>query len=135
MSKPTQFSDINSSSSGRNFIDLQWTSGASGAVPATLDRNGSGEIVSVVHGATGVYTITLANPWADFLVFTSWVRQASYSASGACFVRITADNTQSSPATFVVLAVTAAGAAVEPASGDVIYINIEMQSNAMSTAG
>ena len=89
MAHPTFYDDMHSASSGRNWIDLIWVSGASGAVPATLTV--SNYITSVVHGATGVYTVTFDSAWNALLGFEGFVKQATYSSSGACNIEVTGD--------------------------------------------
>lgn len=128
MPGPAPFTDRTSHESGVVDTFLQWTSGASGAVPSTLTR--SMGVKSVVHGATGVYVVTLKSPWKNSpLEFTQAIMQASYSASGACFVRVTADaSSNSTTPTITLLVVNAAGAAVEPTTGDVIRVSFKLQS-------
>jgi hypothetical protein len=98
-------------------VFVKWTSGASGAVASSL---GFAEVVSITHGATGVFVIQFSQGWNDSRNFTGNVMQASYSATGACTVRKTAQD--STAGTLTVLVVTAAGAAVEPTTGDVIEL-------------
>jgi hypothetical protein len=127
MATPGPFSDATSYESGRTYIDLAWTSGASGAVPAALSR--SMAIKSVAHGATGVYVITFKEPWKNGILEFSWhIRQASYSKTGACVIQETANAiTNATTPTVTILVTTAAGDAVEPASGDVIAMTWALQ--------
>lgn len=128
MATPGTFSDLTGMESGRVFLDLAWTSGASGAVPAALSR--SMGITSVVHGATGVYVITFKEQWkSGVLSFSRHVRQATYSASGACVVQMTGNAINTAAPTITILVTNAAGAAVEPASGDVIGMTFELQTH------
>lgn len=130
MSRPGYFSDVTNFESGKVGIDLEWTSGASGAVPAltAFSHGGVGQVTSVAKGATGVLTITMTDKWDDLLQFNGWVIQAAYSSAGACNVRVTANNTSAAAKTLVLLVTNAAGAAVDPTTNDTIYINLVMQS-------
>ena len=132
MGRPGYFSDSTEFESGKAGIDLEWTSLVSGGVPALLTsgfpHSGMGQVASVVHGATGVYTITFTDQWFDLLQFDGWVIQATYSAAGACNVRVTANNTGAAAKTLVLLVTNAAGAAVDPTTNDVLYVNLRMQS-------
>lgn len=130
MGRPGYFSDQTAFESGKVGIDLEWVSLVSGGVPAltAFSHKGMGQIVSVVHGATGVYTITFTDQWFDLLEFVGWVIQAAYSAAGACNVRVTANNTGAAAKTLVLLVTNAAGAAVDPTTNDALYINVKMQS-------
>lgn len=115
--------DIASWQAGLNFMPLQWTSGASGAVPTTLTK--SYGVASVVHGATGVYVVTLSEQWAAYLGMIEEIMQASYSKNGACKVRRTAIDLTAK--TITLLVVDGDGDAVEPASGDIISLTFLMQ--------
>lgn len=107
---------------------LHWTSGSSGAV-GTVSRKNGFKATPVVHGSTGVYTISLAEPWAaGMLEFKGRVRQATYSSSGACQVQLTADAvTNLTTPTITILVTNAAGAAVDPTTNDFIAIKLELQ--------
>jgi hypothetical protein len=72
-----------------------------------------------------VYVLTLAGLPADVIDVTGTVRQASYSSSGACFVKWT--GVSLTAGTVTLLVVTAAGAAVEPTTSDVITITVKTQ--------
>ncbi len=127
MAQAGPYIDIGSHQAGRNFIDLRWTSGASGAV-ASVDatkKYGFDSTTPVAHGATGVYTLTTSGQWADYIGCTVDIIQASYSASGACKGRVTAYSLANK--TVTILITTAAGAAVEPTTGDVITVTLTMQ--------
>jgi hypothetical protein len=123
--------NIRSFEAGWNTMWLRWTSGASGAV-ASIDstkRYGfavpGAAVAPVVHGATGVYVLNLADVWNDLLDVSGDIMQASYSASGACEVVRTAFSL--SAKTVTILVTTAAGAAVEPTTGDILTVKIELQ--------
>lgn len=114
-----------------NTMWLRWTSGATGAV-TTIDptkRFGFAKIGASVQpavlGATGVYVLNLAGVWNDILDVVGDIQQATYSASGACFVKRTAFSLAAK--TVTILITNAAGAAVAPTTGDIITIRLEMQ--------
>ncbi len=126
MAQRAHFTDIASHESGRNFIDLQWTSEASGAVPTTLTR--SIAIASVTHTGTGAYTIVPSAPWVGMLNFKGNIMQASYSKAGACDIRLIEDHLSSTSAPEIkVLVVDGDGDAVDPTTSDVVYLTIEAQ--------
>jgi dihydroxyacid dehydratase/phosphogluconate dehydratase len=130
MGSPAYYTDATANESGHVRFDIEWTSAVSGGVPAlsAFPHPAAGYVVSVVHGATGVYTITLTDQWADLLEFGGWTIQATYSAAGACNIRVTANNTNAAAKTLVLLVTNAAGAAVDPTTNDVLYVNLRMQS-------
>lgn len=117
---PGFFTDITSYQGGRTWVDLTWTSAASGALPALSDSGVSAGVTSNTHGATGVYTIVFDGQPYNLINFGQAIQQASYSKTGACEVQLTGFDAPSKTATLLV--VDAAGDAVEPASGDVIRL-------------
>lgn len=123
------YTDYYSATRGRSFIDLEWTSLAAGAVPALSTFGHSLGIASLVKlGGTGAYRVTFADSWTDLMKFTGWIIQAAYSAAGACHARITANNSGPINKTIDILITNAAGAAVDPVVGDIVYFDFEMQS-------
>lgn len=129
MGSPAYYSDATCNESGMVRFNLEWASLAAGAVPAlsSFAHMAAGYVASVVHGATGVYTITLNDQWTDLIQFVGWTIQAAYSAAGACNVRVTANNTGAAAKTLVLLVTNAAGAAVDPTTNDTLYVNLTMQ--------
>lgn len=119
MLRPGIFPDETYHQGGRDIVTLKMTTGASGAVPDTLTR--SDGIVSVVYGATGIYTVTFAGTFNSFGGIMQTIKQASYSKAGACDVRVTADS--GSAGTVTLLTVDGDGDAVASASGDVIIVD------------
>lgn len=133
MAHPLPYNDVGSSQSGRSFLTLRWTSGASGAV-ASVDQTkkyGFDETTPTAHGATGVYTVKTAEAFADFIKADVPIKQASYSKTGACFGRVTAYNLASK--TITLLIVDAAGDATDPTTSDVITVDLQMQTYLNST--
>ncbi len=116
--------DQRNSESYTNDIALQMTMGSSGAVPTSLTRNGGGLITSVVHGSTGVYVVTLNNAFSGGLIgICQNIMQASYSKSGACDVRVTAEAVATAAThTITLLIVDGDGDAVDPTTNDVVSV-------------
>jgi hypothetical protein len=121
--------DQSSQASGLVDIPVKFTAGASGAVPALsafAQHNGVAAVTK--PSGTGIYKITLEDAYLARVGFIRDVKQASYSSSGACHIQITADTTSDPTDPSVTLLVTtAAGAAVNLASGDVVTITLVMQ--------
>jgi len=128
MPRPAPYVNTTSQESSPNKFYVQWTSGSSGAV-GTVSRSVGMAATPVTHGSTGVYTLSLAEPWAAGLLrFGYSIKQASYSSSGACHVVLTGDaSTNLTTPTLTILVTTAAGAAVEPTTNDVIRVDFELQ--------
>jgi hypothetical protein len=121
---PGFYVDLSSYQAGRCFIDLIYTSGASGAVPSPLGNFAFG-ITSVTRTGTGLFTIVFDGQASALLNYTLNNHQATYSASGACFVQVT--GVTLSTRTITIQTVTAAGAAVDPASGDILHMTFQFQ--------
>lgn len=130
--------DASSSASGEVKAYLKWVSQAAGALPAVgftgligggWKQTGGGLVTAVVHGAAGVYTVTLADAWVDSLDLHGYVIQAAaFNAAGVCDVQITADNSGTiGTQTIVILCTNAAGAPVEPAVNDQVVIAMKFQ--------
>lgn len=101
------------------------TLGTSGAIPTTDPVYTVADgIISLSSAGSGVYTATLGRGAPTLVSFRCETKQASYSASGACSGRLTTDNVAASTPTVVFTTQTAAGAAVQPATGDKLYITI-----------
>lgn len=107
------------------WCDLVMTLGTSGAVPASFTF-GDG-ILNVVSGGSGVYTVTFRDGYAACLNIIENIVQASYSASGAVYFTWTTDNVGTATSTVVLTARTAAGAAVQPATGDKVYLSFRLK--------
>lgn len=114
---PGNYVDATDTQGGVVTYRIRFTSpGASS--PTTFTANS--QITSVTYSGTGVYTIVLGSAFFQVLETRASIKQASYSASGACGARWTSDTT----ATVVLTTETAAGAAVATASGDVVTFTI-----------
>jgi len=121
--RPGFWKDISSYTPGRAYVDLEWTSGASGALPSTLTQKSG--VRSVAHGSTGVYVVTLDETPYHLTNFIESIEQASYSKAGACKVRITAHDFAAK--TITLLVVDGDGDAVEPTTDDIIRLTFAFQ--------
>ena len=120
---PGQWVDSGDTQGGVKRVYLKWTSGSSGTVPSTLTV--SNTVISVTHGATGVYTVVLAQSFYQSLNMEQNIMQASYSKTGACKVIKTA--VTPSTGTIVLLVVDGDGDAVDPTTNDVIEVTFILQ--------
>jgi len=107
---------------------LVFVSGASGAVPATFVR-GKG-IKSVTRNSAGKYTIVVTRNGSDLIDFDAFVEQASFSLSGAVWGCLISQNVATAGGGIVVQFVTAAGAAVDPTTGDTVKVNFNIKHSA-----
>jgi len=123
--KPAFFTDYNNQYSGKSEIPFKVVFGSSGAVGSTPLTRG---ITSVVHGATGVYVITLDKPAVRLFSWEMPIVQASYSKTGACKATVTAEDVAGA-GTITILVTTAAGDAVEPTTSDALYGCLNLQWN------
>jgi hypothetical protein len=139
MGSPQYYTDHTSATSGEVKFNLKWVSQAAGALPASgfpgtpttgWKQSGGGQVTNVVHGATGVFTVTLKDAWVDSLDIHGYCTQAAaFSAAGVCDVQVTTDNSAvAGTQTVVILCTNAAGAAVEPAVNDQIVLSFRLQS-------
>ncbi len=116
-------------SDGWNFLTIQWTSAASGAVPTSYPSGyirATDEFLIPVRTGTGAYTLTLTSQWAlrSFGIIPYLV-QASYSASGACAMQLVEDKSNDVTTQEIKILITnAAGAAVDPTTSDVIGLTL-----------
>lgn len=125
-SGPPIFDDIRAQTSGRVFIDLKMTSGASGAVPSTLTMDNG--IVSVTRNSAGNYTVVLNRSYVGLYGIRGGVKQASYSATAAREVQlITDDVANNTTPSFTFTTVNSAGTATDMSSTDVLYLTAECQ--------
>ncbi len=116
--------------SGRVFADLRWTSGATGAVPASFTVYGPW-FTSLTRTGTGAYTLALSAPWAGVLQSppTFACIQGTYSAStGVTGIQLVEDhvsNTTTPELKFITT--NAAGAVTDASSGDVLILTLTFQ--------
>lgn len=108
------------------WIDLDITLGTSGATTGIVPAFGAG-IKSIALSGTGIYTVTFQDGYRDCLNVIPGVIQATYSASGAVYMTWTSDNSATATPTVVLVARTAAGAAVTPATGDRLKLSFRMK--------
>lgn len=109
---------------------IQFTFGTSGAAPTALTHGNSFCRIAtpvVKPAGTGLYDIFLAEPWAEFYdIGYPNIVQASYSASGACYGALVTESATVAAASFRIQLRTAAGAAVDAATGDVIRLFVRL---------
>jgi hypothetical protein len=113
--------------------DLQFTSGASGAVPTTLTkRNG---ITSVTRTGTGAYTVVFAERPDAFLGGFGSVQPtgAAYDATLAEDVKVFNMVLSTSTAKFVTVRPDTA-AVTDPASGDIVTVTFVLQRDTIGVA-
>lgn len=113
---------------GKTDMVLQFTSGAGGAVPATLTkRNGYGKgaaINAVERTGTGAYTAKVARRWAEFAGGWGNVLVAgAYGADVAHDVKILAVDLAAKTVTFVTCQ-PGTGAVADPGSGDIVILTL-----------
>lgn len=124
MAQPGYWVDETDWQAGRVGLTVRWTSGASGAVSTVTKKAGFGA-TPVTRTGVGSFTLSLAEVYADHEPSIDEIVQASYSASGACYVVVTGYNLAAK--TVTVKTVTAAGAAVDPTTNDVVTVRLVMQ--------
>ncbi len=100
--------------------------GAAGAVGTATSSHEFLVSGPLVHGGTGVYTVHFRETWYNLLGYSLQCQQASYSASGADHVTLVTNSVRTA-GTIVVTALTAAGAPVDPASGDILFLTFDLQ--------
>lgn len=142
--QPGYYNNYNDFSSGRSCIDIEFTVGATGAVPTFptgFSRATADAIKSVVRISAGVYTVTFNNGWNDILFATGWVVQTAsqavlgnYSAAGIAGVVVLQNLSSAAVPTITFGLINGAGAITEAANGDDIYFHIEPQFFASGTA-
>lgn len=126
---PGLYPDFSSMQQGTVLIPVQWTSGATGAVPALSAFTYSAGVKSVTRNSAGDFTIVFkGGAAAGFIGMDENIVQASYSNTGACYAIIKV-NSLKTKGTFSVeiMTVNAAGAATDPTTGDVIALLFTLQ--------
>lgn len=119
--------------SGVVNLDLDITLGTSGASSGVTPLIGKG-ILSVSDNGSGVFTITFQDGYVECLNVIENVIQASYSATGAVYMTWTTDAADANPCKVVLTARTAAGAAVQPATGDRLKLTFRMLNRPIAQA-
>jgi hypothetical protein len=110
--------DRSSNVNGVKDLFVEWTGGTS---PTVTNYD---EVVSVAYSGTGVFLITFSQAYNGVRHIGTSVLQASYSASGAVYLDETAESATNGTVTLT--ARTAAGAAVAPASTDIIRVVVQV---------
>lgn len=119
--------------SGVVNLDLDMTLGTGGVTTGVTPLIGKG-ITSCVGDGTGVFTVTFQDGYVECLNVIENVIQAAYSASGAVYMTWTTDSANASPCTVVLTARTAAGAKVQPATGDRLKLTFRMLNRPIAQA-
>jgi hypothetical protein len=125
--------ELKSQNYGVQTAHFVFTAGASGALPALSAYSEKWadlkSTTTKTAASTGLYDFFLNSVWLG--IAGGWsigVIQASYSASGACYGDITVDNVSTAAAPkFRVTFRTAAGAAVDLASGDKVFVSVPLK--------
>src|SRR5258708_6499518 len=121
------FTDLSETESGLVAIPIQWTSGGTGAVPALSTFRYHQRVVSVTRNSAGSYTIVFEDGVVGLVGVIGNVIQAS-PATGGLTVKPTVNNMQATTAPSLTVVVTVpAGAATDPASGDVVMLTRVVQ--------
>lgn len=103
-------------------VRINFTSGASGAVPTTLHV----PLVRSVAISGTTYTVTMEETWLDMMAFEGCVVQASFATSGAMYaVPLTVTVATDKKITFSFNRGDT-GAAVAPASGDLVKVKFDL---------
>lgn len=135
------FMDDSSNESGQVELYLQWVSLVTGGIPTTFARSsgfglnptGGPTVVAVVRTGVGLFTVQFAEPWAvPYLDFAYTIKQTTYAAAGACVVQVLSDALMATTGVMTIEITNAAGAAVDPTTGDNVRLHFTMQSH---TAG
>lgn len=102
--------------------------GASGA-PTIVSGTGQG-IASIARTSAGKYTVTLSSPYNALLMIRHVINSGS-SAPAAPGLYIAADNSASTTPTIQIVT-NSAGTATDPASGEIISLQIELNDSSLS---
>lgn len=127
------FDDLRSHESAVCFMHIAWVSLAVGAIPAALVRGiglaPQSATTGVIRTGVGLFTLQLAESWPALFVCTGSVTQlAAYNAANATFVEIALDSVNVNAAPLVnVRTVNGAGALTDPAVGDIVRVNLQLQ--------
>lgn len=97
--------------------------GASGA-PTLVANTGMG-ITSITRSSAGKYVLTLSHAYAALLNIKQIINSGS-SAPAAPGMYVVTDAVSSATAPAVTVQFNAAGTATDPASGEILYIEIEL---------
>lgn len=124
MSNVNYRSQFDYSYCGQRVSLLAKVSIAAAGAPTIASKTGMG-IASMVRTAAGAYTITLTQAYAVLL----GVRVSDLSGSSAPaapIMNIISDSVSSNPSTVSIQFRNLSGTATDPASGEVLYIEIEL---------
>ena len=121
------FTDDGRGEPGVQTVYLQYTSGATGAIPTALTR--SAGFLSVVRTGTGVVDFILNNPAFKLLSWTANVNPASYvfSAAGSGVNTLVDAVSAAIPKVTVTFRRGDTGAAVDTANGDIVVLQLQLK--------
>lgn len=112
----------------RVLLNAKITIGASGA-PTLVSGTGQG-IASVSRVSAGKYNITLSGPY-NALLGANHVINSGSSAPAAPIMYISSDTSSASTPVIQIQMATAAGVATDPASGEAIHLQIELNDSSL----
>lgn len=127
---PAMYVDQMNCQSGLLRIDVEYTSGAAGAIPASLTR--SNGVSAVTRTGTGVTDFVLNNPavsLVNYLVQVIAATPANTAAGSAESTLVDAVTNTSTPKVTVTHRRNDTYAAVDSASGDVIKLTLWVKTN------
>jgi hypothetical protein len=117
---------------GVQILDIEFTAGSSGAVPALSAFARRAGVASIVLTATGVYTVTLQDTYWALLNWTFNVQQATYDATHGSKATLTSEAVKTSKTVVFQVRKDSDSTAVALTSGDKVKITLRLQK---STAG
>ena len=117
--------DTHSSVLGSRRVSLQFTAGTAGAAPTTM-THGNGYVSSVVKSSND-YTLNLRQKWNRLANYNITIKQATFDPAGAHYGVLLTDNVAgSTPSITVDFVAGSTGAIVPLATGDIVYITVEL---------
>jgi hypothetical protein len=125
---PGLYPDYSSMAQGRTLVQVKWTSGATGAVPALSTFKFHSGVKSVTRTSTGLFRITFNAPCAAYIGMTvNEVHQVTYANTGACSIYMKSNQSSVVGSGYVDINITnAAGTLVDPTTGDVVALEFAM---------
>jgi hypothetical protein len=111
---------------GVTHVFSQITFGGGGA--GTINTGGS-YITAITHNGTGDYTLTLADAW-NALLGGSAVFNAGSSAPAAPIMSVKTNSVASK--SLRVLFLDYAGSVADPASGEILYLDIKLKNSSVT---
>lgn len=115
---------------GDHTVTFKFTAGTSGAAPTSMTRGGDYLAATPITKSTNDYVFNLATRWyAMEPVGMATVKQASFSAAGACYGSVQVDAANNATPTFTVSFFKGSdGTAVALTTGDIVTVTIKLTS-------